>query len=131
MKIKFKKKRLYTNLLLGLIWSVLGVISLLGDDNLRWIDYGYLIIGTLYIGHYLYDLINQYLIIKNGSLHKNILYGFTNKINLNEIKLIKKNAGNYTLKTETNKFKINTELIEERSLIELNKILGELNLQEG
>ena len=37
-------------------------------------------------------------------------------------------AGDYTLKTETKELKINTELIEEKSLSELNSILTELNL---
>ena len=131
MKIRLKKKRLYINLLLGLIWTGLGIFNLLEDDNIKWIDYGYLVAGILYIGHYFYDLTNQYLIIENGTIRKNVLYGFRKKINLNEIKLIKKFAGDYTLKTETKELKINTELIEEKSLTELNTILEKLNLEEG
>ena len=50
------------------------------------------------------------------------------KINLNEINWIKKFAGDYTLKTEQKELKINTELIDENSLTELNRILAELNL---
>ena len=41
---------------------------------------------------------------------------------------IKKFAGDYTLKTEQMELKINTELIDKDSLMELNKILAELNL---
>ncbi len=128
MKIRFKKKRLYVNLILGLAWTGLGVFNLVDDGDLRWPDYGYLVAGILYIGHYLYDLTNQYLTIENGTIGKNVLYGFGNIINLNEINGIKKFAGKYTLKTETKQLKINTALIEEKSLAELNKILGELNL---
>ncbi|EAR14024.1 hypothetical protein PI23P_05982 [Polaribacter irgensii 23-P] len=128
MKIKFKKKRLYVNLILGFVWIGLGIFSLLEDESLRWTDYGYLLAGFLYLGHYLYDLNNQYLTIENGTIRKNALYGFRKKIELNDINSIKKFAGDYTLKTETKELKINTELIDEKSLVELNRILAELNL---
>jgi hypothetical protein len=131
MKIRFKKKRLYINLILGLVWTGLGVFSLLEDESLRWTDHGYLVVGILYLGHYLYDLNNQYLTIENGSIRKNILYGFRKKINLNEIYRIEKYAGDYILRTLTKELKINTELIEGKSLVEFNKILKKLNLPEG
>jgi len=128
MKIRFKKKRLYANLIIGIVWTGLGVFNVLEDDNLRWSDYGYLVIGLLYVGHYLYDLTNQYLTIESGTIRKNGLYGFGKKINLNEINWIKKFAGDYTLKTETKELKINTELIDKNSLTDLNCILEKLNL---
>ncbi len=55
MKIKYKKKRNYINLALGLFWILLGVISMIQDDSIRWTDYGYLLAGTLYIGQSLWD----------------------------------------------------------------------------
>ncbi len=128
MKIKFKKKRLLANLILGIVWIGLGVFNVWEAKNNRWSDYGYLVIGILYVGHYLFDLTNQYLTIENGTIRKNGLYGFRKKINLNEINWIKKFAGDYTLKTEQKELKINTELIDKDSLTELNKILAELNL---
>jgi hypothetical protein len=126
MKIKYKKKRNYINLALGLFWILLGVISFIQDDSIRWTDYGYLLAGTLYIGQFLWDITNQYLTVENGIIKKNTPFGKI--INLNEINWIKKFAGDYTLKTETEELKINTELIEEKSLSELNRILTELNL---
>ncbi len=128
MKIRFKKKRLYMSAILGIVWTGFGTYNILEDENLRWSDYIYLLVGILYIGHYLFDLINQYLIVENGTIRKNLLYGYSKKINLNEINLIKKFAGDYTLKTDTQKLKINTDLIEEKSLAELNEILQKLNL---
>ena len=128
MKIRFKKKRLYINIILGLVWTILGISRLLEDKELGWLDYGYLVIGVLYTGHFLFDLTNQYLIIENGTIRKNVLYGFGKKLNLSEIHWIKNFSGDYTLKTETKELKINTTLIEEESLIELNEILRKLNL---
>ena len=128
MKIKFKKKRFHVNLVLGIVWIILETLSIVIDDKIRWTDYGYLVIGILYTGHYLYDLKNQYLTIENGTIRKNELYGFRKKVNLNEINWIKEFAGDYTLKTEQKELKINTELIDKNSLTELNKVLAELNL---
>jgi hypothetical protein len=128
MKIRFKKKRIYANLILGLVWTGLGVFGLFEDDNFRWSDFLYVVLGILYMGHYLYDFTNQYLTIENGTIRKNVLYGFGKNINLDDINFIKKFAGNYTLKTETTELKINTELIEKKSLAELNSVLRKLNL---
>ncbi|MEJ6793135.1 MAG: hypothetical protein QNK89_10505 [Lacinutrix sp.] len=119
MKIKFKKKRFYANLILGIVFTSLGIFSLFENDNLRWSSYGNLFIGILYLIYLLFEFKHQYLIIKNNTIQKNILYGLKNKINLNDIIWIRKFAGDYTL---------NTELIEKQSLIELNTFLDTLNL---
>ncbi|MCK0192519.1 hypothetical protein [Arenibacter sp. F20364] len=128
MKIKFRKKRLIAHLLLGMVWIGLGILSVVVNDEIRWTDYGYLVVGILYVGHYLHDLTYQYLTIENGTIRKNALYGFGKKISLNDINWIKKFAGDYTLKTEQSELKINTKLIDIDSLIELHRILAELNL---
>ena len=127
MKIRYKKKRLYTNLILGIIWTVFGVFVLLEDDKRRWSEYGYLVFGIIYIGIYIYDITNQYLTIENGMIKKNFIFG--KRLNLNEVIAIKKFAGDYTLITENQKLKINTVFIDKKSLAELNEILGRLKLQ--
>ena len=128
MKIRFKKKRIYPNLILGLFWTVLGIYKIIEGGNLRWPDYLYLIAGILFICYFFYDLVNQYLIIETGTIRKNILYGFPKKINLDEVNLIKKIAGGYILQTESQKMKIKTDLIEDNSLTELKNVLELLNL---
>lgn len=112
----------------GIVWAGLGVFKVLEGNNLSWSGYLYLVIGLLFIGNYLYCLKNQYLTIENGTIRKNVLYGFVKKVNLKEIKLIKKFASDYIIKTETKQLKIHTEAIEEKSLSELNRILTELNV---
>ncbi|CAM4088658.1 hypothetical protein [Gillisia limnaea] len=128
MTIRFKKKTLFGNLILGLLWTGIGIYNLITDDNLRWSDYIFLGLGILYITHYLYDLINQYLKVETGTIRKNILYGYGKKINLDEINLIKKKGNDYILITESQKLKIKTDLIEETSLSRLKNILKKLNL---
>lgn len=126
MKIKYKKKRLYANLTIGVVWVILGIINLILEEKIEWNDYGYLAIGVLYIGLFFYEILNQYLTIDQGMIKKHSI--FKKEIHINDITWIKKFAGDYTLKTDTQKLKINTELIEPKSLEELNKILRELNL---
>ena len=128
MKIKFKKKRLRAKLLIGLAWVAFGMISLETNENVRWTDYGYLVVGLLYLGHYWADRTWQYLTIENGVIRKNRLYGFGGAIALKDVVWIKKFAGDYTLKTRQGDLKIDTDLIEEKSLAELNRVLGELDL---
>lgn len=103
-------------------------INFLEDDNLKWGNYGFLLVGILYMGHFLYDLNHHYLKIENGTIRKNILYGFGKTIKLSEVYWIKKVAGEYILITDNHKFKISIDLIEENSLMELNKALGAIKL---
>ena len=131
MKIKLKRTRLYTNLIFGLIWMILGMTILLTKDTYQWTDFGYVVVAVLYIGHFLYDLRNQYLIVENGTIRKNGLYEFRKKINLNDIHTIKLFAGVYTLKSIKKELKIDTTFIDIDSLGELNKLLKELNLEPG
>ena len=128
MKIKFKKKRLYLNLALGILWTGIGIYNIMEVENLHWMDFAYLAVGTLYLLHYLYDYQHQYLSIENGTIRKNALYGYSKKINLNHICLIRKSGGDYLLQTENQKMKINPELVEDASLYELTNVLEKLKL---
>lgn len=128
MKIRFKRKTLYANLIIGLVWTGLGIFLIFEDDASRWFEYGYLVIGIIYLGIYFFDVTYQYLTIENGTIRMNGLHGFGKKINLNDINWIKKYAGDYTLKTATKELKINTAMIDEKSLQDLNSVLEKLNL---
>ena len=126
MKIRFKKKRLKYYLIFGILWLVLGTTAVIFNTE-NFFNYGYLLMGILYVGTYLFENKKQYLTIENGIISKNHL--IPKKINLNEIKRIKKFAGDYILKTDSTELRINTELIEENSLAELNTVLEKLNLE--
>ena len=126
MKIRFTKKRLKHSLIFGIVWLALGTTAVIfNSDNV--FNYGYLIIGFLYFGTYLFENNKQYLTIENGIISKNQL--IPKKINLNKINRIKKFAGDYILKTDSTELRINTELIEKKSLTELDTVLENLNLE--
>lgn len=126
MKIKYKKKRFRHYLIFGILWTILGFLNLnySGDNN--WIDYGFLVIAILYWSSYFYEKSNQYLTVDDDFIKKNSING--KKIYLSDINWIKKFAGEYILKTDTEELTINTEVVDEKSLIELNRILSKLDL---
>ncbi|WP_291867528.1 hypothetical protein [Maribacter sp.] len=126
MKIQYKRKKLNSNLWIGIVWLIIGLLTLSYDGQKRWMDYGYIFMAVLYLGQYFYESRNQYLTIKNGKISKNRFFGRT--IELNQINWIKKYAGDYILKTDKQELTINTDWIDEKSILELNKVLGQLKL---
>ena len=129
MKIGYKKKRQNLNLFFGIAWGIFGTLTLFIEGKMRWTDYGYIVLSILYLGRYLYERANQYLTIENGTIRKNSWFG--KKLALNEITWIKKFAGDYILKTDQQELTVNTDLIDEKSMTELNRILGNLELPSG
>ena len=127
MKIRYKKKRLKYNLIFGIVWLIFGLLGIFIKEKPFWADYGYLAMAILYMTTYFYEKKNQYLTIKKGVIYQN--YPFGKKINLNEINRIKKFAGDYILKTDNIELTINTQIIDEKSLVELDSELGKLNLK--
>lgn len=128
MKIRFTKRRLYAPLIVGALWFVLGVTGFIIGENIYWFGYGYLMIAILYLGHFLYDQKHQYLIIKNGRIQKNMLFSFTNRIEIDEIEEVKRIRGNYILKSKKTNLKINPHLIKKESLENLIEFLSKLKV---
>lgn len=126
MKIRFKKKRFYMSLFIGFFPIAGGIYGLLAFDDSKYIYY--LIAGLIIIGEGLYNLKAGYLKIDNRIIKKNVFFGFGNKINLNKVISLENKENKYILRTESKKLKISTELINEKSLTELNEILERLNL---
>jgi hypothetical protein len=110
-----------------IFWLIFGAFNLIFNDFGKWTTYTWLGISVMYIAIYSFDYFNQYLTIHNNVIKENHLFG--KKIKLTEIKQIKKFAGDYILKTEKTELTINTQIIDEKSLVELNLILDKLNLE--
>ena len=127
MKIGYKKRHLNVNLIFGLIWLVWFFIGVFGKEEPNWTDYGWIVISLMYLGMYFYQKNYNYLTIENGFIKQN--WPFGKKMNLNEIKGIKHFAGEYILKSELKKMKINIQLINEESLLELKTELKKLDVE--
>ena len=61
MKIKYSKKRLRTNLILGCAWTILSIAKLFFNEELKWSDYALFVLGLLYFGLYFYEINYQYI----------------------------------------------------------------------
>jgi len=127
MKIQYKKRQLNFNLIYGIIWMTFFLAKLIFDDELHWLDYGWVLISLAYFGIYFYQKKYKYVTIENGVL--TVSGPFRKKINLNEIKRIKKFAGDYILKSEEKELTINAQIIDPNSLAELNTELQKLNVE--
>jgi hypothetical protein len=128
MKLKFKKKRFIYNLLLGVFWTGIALDSILELEKIRWTKYIVLALGISYLAKFLYEMKYQYIIIKDGTLQRSGLFHFHRKINLKEVYAIKEIQGTYYLKTDKTVFKIDTDLIDTASLLQLHALLKDLNL---
>lgn len=126
MKIQVKKRQLNFNLIFGIIWLVFFAIKLLSVE-LHWIDYGWIFISLAYFGLYFYQKKYKSLTIENGIILVNGPFG--KKINLAEIKQIKKFAGDYIIKTDKKEVTINTQIIDPKALTKLNAELEKLNVE--
>ncbi|MDN3494275.1 hypothetical protein [Winogradskyella bathintestinalis] len=127
MRIRYKKKQVNINLILGLIWLANGIIQTGFNENAGWYDYFWFLLSGFYLIMYFYQKKEQYLTIENGIIKQN--WPFGKKLNLNEIIRIKHFAGEYTLKSELQKMKINIDAIDEESLSELKTELKKLNVE--
>ena len=127
MKIKYKPKHLNLNLIFGLFWLIWFFIGVFGKEEPNWTDYGWIVISLMYLGMYFYQKNYNYLSIENGIINVNGPFG--KKLNLTEIKRIKKFAGDYILKTDNKELTINTQIINPSSLAELNAELEKLNVE--
>jgi hypothetical protein len=124
MKIKYRTKQLNFNLFSGLLWLVLGSLRLFTEENYYWMDYWFLALSFFYLGTYFYEKKQGYLTLEQGVISRNRPFG--KRIPLNEVTRIKKFAGDFILKTNQLELTINTQIIDEKSLVLLIK---ELELQ--
>lgn len=128
MIIRFKRRYLRWNLVFGLFWLILGVISI-SNNSENYLNYGYLIAAIFYLGNYILKSNNQYLTIDSETITLNNL--FPKKINLNDLILIKKSKKIYILKTEISELIIKTSLIEKNDLKDLKAVIKNLKVTDN
>ena len=128
MNIYYKRRRLRWNLVFGLFWIILGVVSITNNPN-NYLNYGYLIIGLIYITNYILKSKNQYLTIENGVITLNNF--FPKSLVISNIKRIKKSSRHFILQTEKNEIRIEIKMISKNSLKDLKKIFKKLNLKRN
>lgn len=125
MKILYSKKKRKYDLFQGIFWILLFAIGVLFSDRKNVFFYLNLIMGLVHI--YLYLKVKYYLIIEKDVLKQNYIFG--KKMELSEIKSIKHFAGEYILRTDKRKMRIDIGSIEKNSLLDLKGELKKLDVQ--
>ena len=125
MKILYNKKRRKYELFQGIFWILIFILGVLFSYKKNVFFYLYLIMGLIHI--YLHLKVKYYLSIENNIIKQNYIFG--KKINLSEIKSIKHFAGEYILRTDKRKMRIDIGSIEKSSLAELRDELKKLDVQ--
>ena len=129
MIIRFTRKRTMSFLILGLLWLAIGMGSFLAfhfEEVEQDFHVFFVVLAFLNTLFYLTQYFNQYLTLKNNFIIQNFPFG--KKINLSEIKEIKRFAGDYQLKKDQTTLTINTTIIAKDSLKKLTVALEELKL---
>jgi len=128
--LNFTKKRMNMNLLLGIIWFGLGASGVLFIDNTTNIwSYGWMILGTIYLGTFIWERRKQYVTLTEKSIKKNKLKPI--EIEFKNIVRIQKFAGDVKIFSDNKKIVINTNLITEESKTDLDKFLKTIDLKIG
>jgi hypothetical protein len=122
IRINFKSKGRIFNLILGLVWIGLGTSRMIFEDDYDWVSYVFIITGLLYFSVFYSQYKRNYFLITDGFIIKKFDF-WSKKMNLSEIKAIRKFACDYKLRTEHDELIINTQLIEQNDLETLNKVL--------
>ena len=129
MTIEFKNKRERQTiwLFLGVIWIIMGLFKVFEPEQFEWKNTWFLILAIIFVYVLFYRKRKQYLTLENGVISKNSL--FHKPLKMSEIKRIEKKSKKYILKTDLRKFTIDTKIIAEKSLSELNTELKKLNVE--
>lgn len=126
MKIKYDDSRLKGNLVYGSCTIVIGIFAV-STNPTSIFSYAWIVVGLLQAGSYFYDKKYQYLTIENNTLTKNFL--IPQKININEIKKVRKFKNSYKVETDKRTIRILKNIIEENSLKRLDHFFNSLNLK--
>ena len=112
---------------MGIFWLIYGIVLVVFNEDMNWFDYVWFVFSGIYLIIYFYQKKEKYLTLENGFIKQN--WPFGKKMNLNEIKRIRHFAGEYILKSELKKMKINIDFIESESLSKLKTELKKLDVE--
>jgi len=130
MKLLYKKRRLYLNLAIGIVWIILFILKLLYTEphNIWLLDYYMPVLSGLYLLQFLYQYHYQYLIVTDTEIIRNHLF-FGKKIPLNAVeRFYTNNLGDYVIEGSGKKIKINPIIVNQKSLQEFKGFTRTLSI---
>ncbi len=125
MKILYSKKSRKYDLFYTIFCLLIGILSLFFCETNHIFIYLYVPLGLISL--YRYIKVKYYLIIEKGVLKQNYIFG--KKMDMIKIISIEHYAGEYILRTDTGKMKINISWVDQSSLIHLKGELKKLDVK--
>lgn len=126
MKIAYKNNQIYLNLFLGILWLINGIYKVFISENPHWFDGIWFLLSACYFTLFYYQKFKSYLIISSDYIKEN--WPFGKKIKFADITRVRQFAGDYIIETENKKLTINTQLIHQKSLVDLKVSLNKLTV---
>lgn len=128
MLLGYKKDRLQLLFIIAIIWFLIGMISLIisfikGEPNIV-LPVLYLVQSILFYGVYIYCKVKKYLLINKDYIQRNS--PSKPKAHINDILKVRKKGNVYYLYTSKRTLRINTKLLDNQALIELENFLKNL-----
>ena len=105
MKFNYSKSHLKGNLVLGIVQIGMGIASLITDSMGLFFQYGWILIGTVTLTQNYKGRKAPYLILQNGTLLTQYLFGYK-KTRISEFNEIEKKKNSLIIKNKTKKKKI-------------------------
>jgi hypothetical protein len=110
MKLRYKKKKLIIYAVIAIVWSLLGIISFIENEN-NFMKYSYLVLGVVHIIIFILYQHQGYAKITNGVLIVGELK--KKRISIDQLIEIKHVAGDFVLVSETNKVSLSKDQVRE------------------
>jgi len=126
MKFSYSKRRLYTNLIYGIIWIGIGTGNVFSDEKIAWKIYGFLLLGLVYLALFLFEYTQKYFVLTSDKIIINALP--KKEINLSELAELKYYAGDYTFKSKDKSLKIVKSQIDKKQLSQFEIVFS--NMQQ-
>ena len=125
MEFAFTNKRLYMNLVLGILWLGIGISYFFEDDTkLKHKPYIVSILGITYLLLFLYEFKQKYFEITKDKIKIKSIP--SKEIDLNEVTEVKYYADDYTFKTPSKSLKIVKSQINKKQLPEFENFFNDL-----
>lgn len=127
VKIEYKNKLKIINLILGFVWTGLGAVRMIFENDYDWVSFMYVALGILYLVLYIFQTKRSFIQIKEGVIKVNADFG-CQKMILADIKSVRKFAGDYILNSTNDKITIRTQMMDQESFALLNNALEKLDI---
>ena len=125
LEFAFTNKRLYMNLVLGILWLGIGISYFFEDDTkLKYKPYIVTILGITYLLLFLYEFKQKYFEITKDKIKIKSIP--SKEIDLNEVTEVKYYADDYTFKTPSKSLKILKSQINKKQLPEFENFFNDL-----